>query len=156
MPTPRQLFRQFETGQISRAEFQAAMKEHQQELIEEMEEVHRNPVAAFIDEMCNRAAAFSLVRRHGERSIREVLDALADLDDFPPAAQLWNALHFHIPLHCFFRTRATPVFRILKLEVKAQMTTITVEYSTAKSPVQPLEIRLRRLRNGQLIEEWRR
>lgn len=156
MPTPRKLFRQFETGQISRAEFQAAMKEHQQELIEEMEEVHRNPVAAFIDEMFNRAAAFSLVRRHGERTIREVLDALAELDDFPPASQLWNALHFHVPLHCFFRTRASPVFRILKLEVQAQMTTLTVEYSTAKSAAQTLELRLRRLRNGQLIEEWRR
>ncbi len=156
MPTPRQLFRQFETGQLSRAEFQAAMKEHQQELIEEMEEAHRNPVAAFIDEMCNRAAAFSLVRRHGERTVREVLDALAELDDFPPAAHLWNALHFHIPLHCFFRTRASPVFRILKLEVMAQMITLSVEYSVPRSGTQNLEIRLRRLRNGQLIEEWRR
>ncbi|MDB6139294.1 MAG: hypothetical protein JWO94_2366 [Verrucomicrobiaceae bacterium] len=157
VPTPRKLFRQFEAGQISQAEFQAAMAEHAKELIGEMDEAYRNPAAAFIDQLYNRAAAFVLVRKHGELAVREVLNALADVEDFPPARQLWNALHTHVPLYCFFRTRTDPVFRIHKLEIKAQMTTVAVEYgSLAKDGLHTLEFRLRRLRNGEWIEEWRR
>jgi len=154
VPTPRQLFHQLDAGQISRADFQAAMAEHAKELIEQMDEVHRNPFAAYLDEIHNRAAAFALTFRHGERLVREVLNALADLPDFPPARWFWNALHMHVPLHCFFRTKSEPVFRILKLDAQPQIITLSVEYG--KGVPQRLEIRLRRLRNGQMIEEWRR
>ncbi len=156
VPTPRELFRQFETGQISRADFQAAMAEHQKELIEEMDEAHRNPVAAFVDQMYNRAAAFVLVCKHGESTVREVLNALGDLRDFPPARHLWNALHTHVPLFCFFRAKTEPLFRILKMETKAQLITVTVEHGSAKGGIKTEEIRLRRLRTGQWIEDWRR
>ncbi|MDB6074928.1 MAG: hypothetical protein JWO89_2568 [Verrucomicrobiaceae bacterium] len=157
VPTPRELFRQFETGQISRADFQAAMAEHQKELIEEMDEAYRNPLAAFVDQVYNRAAAFVLVCRHGESTVREVLNALGDLHDFPPARHLWNALHTHVPLFCFFRTKTEPLFRILKMETKAQLIVVTVEHgSAAKGGVKTEEIRLRRLRTGQWIEDWRR
>ena len=37
-PTPKQLFRQFESGRISREELQEQMGEHQRHIIEEMEE----------------------------------------------------------------------------------------------------------------------
>ncbi len=156
VPTPRELFRQFESGQISQADFHAAMAEHQKELIEEMDEAYRNPMAAFVDQVYNRAAAFVLVCKHGESMVREVLNALGDLPDFPPARHLWNALHTHVPLHCFFRTKTDPVFRLLKLDVKAQMLTVVVEHgSMKKSGLKTEEIRLRRLRNGQWIEESR-
>lgn len=157
VPTPRELFRQFETGQISRADFHAAMAEHQRELIEEMDAAYRNPMAAFVDQVYNRAAAFVLVCKHGEAAVREVLNALADLPDFPPARHLWNALHTHVPLYCFFRAKTDPVFRILKLDIKAQLITVAVEHgSVAKGGLHHEEIRLRRLRTGQWIEEWRR
>ena len=157
LPTPRKLFRQFETGQISQSEFQAAMAEHAKGLIVEMEEAHRNPVAAFFDSVYSRATAFSLARKHGEHTVREVLNALADLDDFPPAALLWNALHTHVPLHCFFRIKSDPVFRILQMDVKSQMITVDIEYGpSAKGSLRTIEIKLRRVRNGQLIEESRR
>ena len=157
LPTPRQLFHQFETGQISRADFQSAMAEHAKELIEEMEEAHRNPFAAYLDQICNRYAAFALTVKHGEPLVREVLNALADLPDFPPARWLWNATHLHVPLHCFFRTKTEPVFRRHKLDINGQMATVAVEYGTQpKGSTHSQEIRLRRLRNGQWIEEWRR
>ncbi len=151
VPTPRKLFQQYETGQISQADFQAAMAVHARELIEEMEEAHRNPFAAYLDQIYNRFAAFSLSSRHGERLIREILSALADLPDFPPARWLWNAQHLHVPLHCFFRSHNEPVFRILDLKVQPQLVTLTVEYG--KGTFQRQDIRLRRLRNGQMIEE---
>ena len=157
VPTPRELFRQFEAGHISRAEFQASMAEHAKELIEEMDEAYRNPVAAFIDQLHTRHAAFVLTCKHGEQTVREMLSALADLPDFPPARRLWNAMHTHVPLHCFFRTKTDPVFRILRLEVKPLLATVLLEHgSPAKGGTQTLEVRLRRLRNGQWIEEWRR
>lgn len=133
------------------------MAEHAKALIVEMDEAHRNPMAAFVDQMYNRAAAFALARKHGESTVRQVLDALADMDDFPPAHHLWNALHTHVPLHCFFRTKSEPVFRIVALHVQSQMIKVTVEYGSAtKAAVVTTEICLRRVRNGQLIEEWRR
>ena len=62
-----------------------------------------------------------------------------------------------MPLHCFFRTKTDPVFRILRLEVKPLLATVLLEHgSPAKGGTQTLEVRLRRLRNGQWIEEWRR
>ena len=132
------------------------MAEHAKGLIAEMDEAHRNPVAAFVDQLYNRAMAFILVRKHGEYTVREVLNALADIDNFPPANQLWNAMHSHVPLHCFFRNKSDPVFRILNLDVKAQMITVAIEYGYAsQGKIHNLEIRLRRIRNGQFIEESR-
>ena len=128
LPTPNQLFALFERGEIEREELQALMAVHARELIAEMEEDYQNPAAAWIESLLARRAAGRLIRRHGSRLLREVLIALADLPDFPPARILWNAAHPDVPLHCFLRIRRKPVFRILNIEHRSSAIELSVEY----------------------------
>ncbi len=116
IPTPRQLFASFERGEIERDELHALMALHARELIQEMEEDYQNPAAAWIESLLARRAMGRLVRRHSARLLREVLVALADIPDFPPAKLLWNASHPDVPLHCFLRVRREPVFRVVGLD----------------------------------------
>ena len=78
-----------------------------------------------------RRAAGKLVRRHGARLLREVLMALSEIQDFPPSRVLWNSGHLDVPLHCFFRMRREPVFRILGLESKSGEITVATEFGEA-------------------------
>jgi hypothetical protein len=128
IPTPSQLFALFERGEIEREELQALMAVHARELIAEIEEDHRNPAAAWIESLLARRAAGHLVRRHGGRLLREVLAALAEVPDFPPAKYLWNAGHPDVPLHCFLRIRRAPVFRIVRMERQAEGITLLIEH----------------------------
>ena len=98
---PNVLFREFESGRMSREEFHEAMSFHAIELIDEMEEHRKNPLEAFVESMRNKRLAFSLARKHGEIAVREVFSVLSDVSGFPPARLLWNAAHRHVPLHCF-------------------------------------------------------
>lgn len=125
---PNALFREFESGRMSRAEFQSAMAEHARELIAEMVEQRQNPLEAFIDFIRNRRLAAKLARRHGEAAVREVFSALAEAPDFPPANLLWNAHHRHVPLYCFIRDRKAPEFRVLDLRIEQGAAGILVEY----------------------------
>src|SRR5688500_5171560 len=77
-PTPRQLYRALDRGEISREQFRESMREHALALIEEREEVHQNPMAAWIEMVRNRRAASRLARAHGEHVVREALPALSD------------------------------------------------------------------------------
>lgn len=104
------------------------MADHARILIAEMEEVRRNPLAAYIEQMRNRTAAARLARRVGETTLREILSLLGNMEDFPPAQILWNASHRDMPLHCFFRTKHEPVFRVLKLDLQATFAKVVVEY----------------------------
>ena len=131
IPTPRQIFASFERGEMDRDEMHALMALHARELIEEMEDDYQNPAAAWIESLLARRAARRLVRRHGSRLLREVLSALADVADFPPARHLWNAAHPDVALHCFLRMRREPVFRILSLEVFAGVIRVVVEHGEA-------------------------
>jgi hypothetical protein len=131
IPTPRQIFASFERGEIERDELHAMMALHARELIQEMEEDYQNPAAAWIEGLLARRATNRLVRRHGGRVLREMLVALADVPDFPPARYLWNAAHPDVPLHCFFRIRREPVFRILSVEAKSGEFHVLVEYGEA-------------------------
>lgn len=131
IPTPNQLFAQFERGEIEREELQALMAVHARELICEMEEDYQNPAAAWIESLLSRRAIGRLVRRHGRRLIREILIALADVPDFPPARHLWNASHPDVPLHCFLRMRREPVFRILSIGHRPDVVDLSVEYGDA-------------------------
>jgi hypothetical protein len=142
---------------MSREEFREAMRNHALEIIEEMEEDHLNPLEAFMEQMLCRRAASKLLKQHEEALIREVLQALSELDDFPPGRWLWNAAHPHLPLHAFFRSKREPVFRVLALDAMPQLVTVAVEYSLAKgsSAFHKEEIRLRRDRRGQLGLERR-
>ena len=157
VPTPRELFRRWEAGLMTREAFQAAMAVHARELIDEMVEAKLNPVQACIEEVSNRAAAFKLTVRHGEKLIRELLVALSLEHDFLPARFLWNANHHHIPLHCFFRSRREPVFRIIRMSSTPLWLTAEVEYGRAEKPLATREEFLyRRNRRGELQLERRR
>ncbi len=131
IPTPRQIFASFERGEIERDELHALMALHARELIQEMEEDHQNPAAAWIEGLLARRAASRLVRLHGARVLREVLVALADVPDFPPARYLWNAAHPDVQLHCFLRIRREPVFRILSVMAKSGEFRVLVEHCEA-------------------------
>lgn len=147
LPTPPQLFRLFEAGQIDRAELHAAMAEHARGLIGEIEEERRNPIAAYLERLRNHFAASRLTRRHGEPLLREVLSALAEVPDFPPSRLLWNASHPDMPLHCFQRVSSPPVFRLLKLETLVSDAWATVEHGTRGQTIRE-RIGLRRDRRG--------
>lgn len=146
-----------DTGRMSLEEFREAMKDHALEIIEEMEEDHLNPVAAFLEQMLSRRAAAKLLKKHQEPLIREVLQALSEISDFNPARWLWNAAHPHIPLHAFFRSKREPVFRVVEMQALPQVVTIMVEYGVM-APISLIreEFILRRDRRGQLGLERRK
>jgi len=131
LPTPSQIISSYERGEIEREEMHAMMAIHARELIREMEEDYQNPAAAWIEGLRARRAAGLLVRRHGGRLIREILVALADVPDFPPAKLLWNAAHPDVPVHCFFRIRREPVFRILSIDPKDGEFRVLIEHGEA-------------------------
>jgi len=156
VPTPQQLFRWLDSGRITPEEFRAAMAVHAKELIEEMEQGHKNPLVAKFNELMNRREAWRWARKHGEIVVREILCALMDEERFTPARWLWNAAHPHVPLHCFFRTRGTPVLKFLELTVNPQSVTVLVEHggSETMAPVKE-HFYLRRNRRTQLFVERR-
>ena len=132
------------------------MNECAVEIIEEMEEDHLNPVAAFMEQVLSRRAASKLLRQHAETAIREALQALSEVEDFSPARWLWNAAHPHIPLHAFFRSQRKPVFRVVVLEALPQLVSVTVEYGTpGMDGLVREQIRFRRDRRGRLGLERR-
>jgi len=131
LPTPSEIFARFERGEIERDEVHALMALHARELIVEMEEDYQNPAAAFVENLRARRLAARLVRRHGGRLLREVLTALSEVPDFPPARRLWNAPHPDVPLHCFLRIAREPVFRILTIHAAGTDLQVTVEHGAA-------------------------
>lgn len=115
LETPRQIANRFERGEIERHEFQALMALHARELIQEIEEEHQNPLAAWVESRLAKSSVRKLLKKHSPFQIREILTALAEAPGFPLAKYLWNASHPDVPLHCFFRIRKTPVFQILSI-----------------------------------------
>jgi len=132
IPTPPELFRQFERGAISREELQASMALHARDLIEEMKEASKNPMSSYLERLRNMAAVRKLAKKHGAALLREILVVLGRIEGFPPAQLLWNAGHPDMPLHCFFRTRHEPVFRIVKMQVAPMKIRIQIEYGAHK------------------------
>ena len=132
LPTPPQLFRQFERGEISREELQATMAIHARGLIDEMEDERKNPKTSYLERLRNFSAARRLARKYGSKAIREVFSAMGRINGFPPAQILWNAGHTDVPLHCFIRSRKEPVFRVKRLELKPMRVEIDVEYGSNK------------------------
>jgi hypothetical protein len=120
---------QFEHGVIDRVELHEKMALHARALIEEMEIEHQHPLESLWEQLRNRHHAVRLSAKHGERRVREVLHALGELDDFIPAALLWNAAHFHVPLHCFIRCKRAPIFRVKKMTSTAMSVTVWIEYN---------------------------
>ncbi|MFM2171295.1 MAG: hypothetical protein RI957_1524 [Verrucomicrobiota bacterium] len=129
VPTPPKLMEQFESGLIDRDELHAMMAIHARTLIAEIQLEWEFPLETRLEQWRNRHHASRLASRHGERRVREVFHALAELENFPPAALLWNASHTHVPLHCFIRTKRAPLFRVKKMNTTAVSATIWVEYN---------------------------
>jgi hypothetical protein len=155
-PTPSQLFREFECGRLTREELHQAMADHARSLIEDIEDAHQNPMAAYMDKLLSKQAASKLRRRYSEPVVREVLAALAEIPDFPPSHLLWNAEHRDVPLYCFLRPRREPVFRILSLEVAGRRVEISVEHGPSRRRDAIREtFTLRRQADGQLLWESR-
>ncbi len=121
-----------DSREITPEEFRDAMAHHARGLIAEMEEVHQNPVAAWLETLKNRRAASRLAREHGEHRVREILVALSEVPDFPLANWLWDADQPTVPLYCFLRTRREPVFRVLKIASAPFVLSVTVEHGGLK------------------------
>ena len=122
LETPDQLLARFERGEIERTELHALMALHARELIREMEEDRLNPAAALIERFQTARLARRLAKRHGARLVRECLVALSEVADFPPSARLWNASHPDVPLHCFFRVKRAPAFRLVAIHQESAST----------------------------------
>jgi len=129
VPTPPKLIEQFENGLIDRHQLHAQMAVHARALIDEMELEWEFPLETRLEQWRNRHHASRLAAKHGERRVREVFHTLSELENFPPAALLWNASHHHVPLHCFLRTKRAPVFRVKKMNSTAVSATLWVEYN---------------------------
>ncbi len=128
LPTPPQIFARFERGEIGLAEVHEMMDRHAKEIIVEMEEDHRNPAAALLEYLLARRATTRLARRHGAWLLREMFHALSEVEDFPPAQFLWNALHPDVPLHCFVRIRRVPIFRVISIKPSGSWLVVVTEH----------------------------
>ncbi|MEO0413452.1 MAG: hypothetical protein AAF226_00710 [Verrucomicrobiota bacterium] len=151
VPPPPELFRQFETGEISREELQSSMACHARGLISEMEEARKNPLSAYFERIRNLHAVKRLVSKCSAAELREIFTAMGRIPHFPPAQILWNANHGDMPLHCFVRMKHEPVFRIPKLEVEPMRATLYIEYG-AHDKSQSTKERIILQRNALL--EW--
>lgn len=133
LETPGQLSARYERGEIDRIEFQTMMAIHARELIREIDEDHRNPIAAWIELQLATRSVKKLLRKHTALQVREALVALADAPGFPLAKYLWNAAHPDVPLHCFFRIRKEPAFQILSMDPKGNSLELHVEIHRPKN-----------------------
>ncbi len=129
--TPPQLFADYEAGLMTREQLHSAMAFHARNLIEEVVEAKENPLAAWWEGLLARKTASRLAARHGERRLRSIFAALADVPDFLPAQWLWNAHHPDVPLFCFLRLRREPIFRLANVVNNAGIVTVTIEYGAA-------------------------
>lgn len=123
--------RQWEKGEITRDQLHVLMTQHQEAILAEAEEERENPFASYIDRMVNKRMAKKLIDRHGEANLRELCLALSELEDFLPAAFLWNVNHWDLPLHCFFRNKREPVFRVRDVFVKHHRAMMLIEHGSA-------------------------
>ena len=152
LPSPPELFRLYEDGELTREQLHAAMSLHAGDLVEEIVEARRNPVRALYENALSRRAAARLVRQHGEGVVRAVLIALSNAPEFPMARFLWNASHRDLPLSCLFRMRQEPVFRLESIRVAPWRVRVVVEYGSAgKGACDRQEIELHRDRFGRLV-----
>lgn len=131
-PTPRSLMIEWQEGKIKREEMQRLMGEHQKAILKEADDYHFNPIAGYLEGLSNKRMARRLIREHGEAAVRELLLAMSWLPEFEPAAYLWNADHWDMPLHVFFRCKSGPVFRVRESLVRSSRAILLVEYGSPK------------------------
>lgn len=130
--TPRQLFRLFDSGSLSREQLREALQSHARELIEEMEDDHANPQASWLESMIQQAPrCASDPAARGTQGAGDFAGALRSAK-LRPAQFLWNADHMDVPLHCFLRSRGAQLFQVLKIVSAPFLLTVTVEHGGAK------------------------
>lgn len=130
IPSPYELHRMFENGEISREELHASINVHAKALVAEIVEAHNNPVAAYLEQLRNRRAAKKLIRKNGAAVVRDVLAALANDRTFLLAGLLWNAHHEDVPIFCFLRATHPPVLRIAEITDHPRVVIARIIYGT--------------------------
>ena len=115
---------------MTREQLHVAMAFHARTLIEEVVEAQENPLAAWWEGLLAKKSASRLAGRHGEKRIRAIFSALAEVPDFLPAHWLWNAHHPDVSLFCFLRLRREPVFRVLSITNDSGNVTVRLEYGS--------------------------
>ena len=152
LPTPAQLFRLFEDGDLTREQLHAVMAWHARQILDDVARARLEPAGSLLERTLSRRAAARLATRHGEATVREAFLALAEQSDFPPAHLLWNAGHRDVPLYCFLRIRTEPVFRVLRFEGERMSVLVEVEYGSSRKKLATREkFHLRRNRHAELV-----
>ncbi|MFK7909213.1 MAG: hypothetical protein AB8F34_01285 [Akkermansiaceae bacterium] len=154
--SPHRLLGLYRAGKITRAQWLEAMRLHFLLALKEIEEDRSQPKRALLETWRCKNAARRLLRDHTQAELREVFMALAELDDFPPAAYLWNADQLDVPLHCLLREKREPVLRFANVQIRRLTAELTIEYGGAKKKARTREkITLRRDWRGTMVVESR-
>lgn len=154
--SPNRLFKLYQAGKITRPQWREGMRRHFQLALEEINDDRSDPHRALLETWRCKNAVRRLRKNHTEAELREVFMALSEIDDFPPAAYLWNADQPDIPLHCFLREKRSPVLRFSQMEIRRLTAELTIEYGALKSKRRVREtISLRRDWRGTMIVESR-
>lgn len=154
--SPNRLLAWYRSGHITQAQWRAGMKLQFKLALREIQEDRGDPQRALLETWRCKAAARRLLKEHSEAELREVMVALSEIDDFPPATYLWNADQRDIPLHCFLREKRAPVLRFRQMEISRSRAKLTIEYGSRKSKDSDREtITLRRDWRGTLMVESR-
>lgn len=153
LPSPTELHRMFENGEIGHDELHASINAHAKALVDEMVEEHSNPIAAYLEQVRNRRAAKKLIRKHGAAVVREVLAALAKDRSFPLAGLLWNAHHEDVPIFCFLRATHPPVLKIVEITDHPRLVLAKIAYGTDPKNLLHATITMRRDWQGALKVE---
>ena len=155
LPSPSELHRMFDEGEITREELHASINVHARALVEEIVDENQNPIAAFLEQRRNRLAAKKLIKKHGSALLREVIVALSNERTFPLAGLFWNASHEDIPLFCFLRTKHPPIFRISEIVDNPRILLAKVAYGADPKALTEETISMRRDWQGTLVVDKR-
>lgn len=154
--SPNRLLAYYRAGQITRAQWLEGMRLQFELALQEIEEDRHDPQRALLETWRCKAAARRLLKNNSEAELREVMVALSEIDQFPPATYLWNADQRDIPLHCFLREKREPVLRFRDMQISQSRAKLVIEYGSRKSKDREKEtIVLRRDWRGSLIPESR-
>ncbi len=154
--SPHRLLGLYRAGKITRAQWLAGMRLHFLLALKEIQEDSDAPKRARLETWRCKNAARRLLREHTQAELREVFSALAELDDFPPSAYLWNADQMDVPLHCLLREKREPVLRFSNVQIHRLTAELTIEYGGLKKKDRTREnITLRRDWRGTMVVESR-
>lgn len=153
---PNQLLAWYRSGKISQQQWRDGMQLQFILALKEIQQDRSQPKLALLENWRCRAAAKRLLRDSSEAELREVMMALAEIEDFSPAVYLWNADQRSTPLHCFLREKREPVLRFSKMQISRLRAELCIEYGGCKNKNSSKEnIILRRDWRGTLVLESR-